>query len=102
MAKKDGFSLRLNEKGLNQSLRKHLPKSLRSKANEVGKKVGVRLPDDVEVSVSEGITERGRPYSMVTIRDIRGLVYQARDGVLSSAAISSGLDLTRYPLVEGV
>jgi hypothetical protein len=50
------------------------------------------VPADVEVVVDDYTTDRAA--SSVTIKDARGALWQARDGVLTRAASGSGVEVT--------
>ena len=54
------------------------------------------VPDDVEVTATESTDVNGRPTMLVTIAHPSGLGRQAKNGVLTRAAASQGLEVTRY------
>lgn len=96
--KKDGFKLALSEQGLNRALVKSVSHTIRSRAEEVAGKVAEQVGDGITVDVIEGVTHRGRPYSLVTIVHPSGLGIEAKRGILAGAAVSSGMDISRYEL----
>lgn len=61
-------------------------------ADEIAGEVAAQVGPDVEVVVDEYVTDRTA--ASVTIRDPRGAIYQARDGVLTRAAAAVGLEVT--------
>lgn len=61
---------------------------------------GIR--DNVQAQVPSGVLVTIRPYSTdrgaaaVTIEDVRGMAWQARDGVLTRAAAAVGLEVKAW------
>lgn len=61
-------------------------------AEGIANDVRGQVPEDVEVVVDDYTTDRAA--SSVTIKDARGMLWQARDGVLTRAAGGSGVEVT--------
>ena len=54
--------------------------------------VRASVPEDVEVVVDDYTTDRAA--SSVTIKDARGMLWQARDGILTRSAGGAGVEVT--------
>ena len=61
-------------------------------AEAIAVDVEAALPVDVEEVVADSYTT-DRAAASVTIKDPRGRIYQARDGVLTTAAAAAGLEV---------
>ena len=85
--------LRLDSPGI-AALLKSGPSAAAAHSSAEGTAADVRgsVPEDVEVVVDDYTTDRAA--SSVTIKDARGLLWQARDGVLTRAAGGSGVEVT--------
>ncbi|MFE3326895.1 hypothetical protein [Streptomyces sp. NPDC059176] len=64
------------------------------KADEVSANVKALLPSGVSVEVRKYTTDRGA--ATVVIADVRGMAWQARDGVLTRAAGFAGLEVRTW------
>lgn len=85
--------LRLDHAGVAEMLRSAgVQSAVAALANEVNDSVGSMVDGDVDTVVDEYTTDRAA--ASVTIRDARGRLLQARDGVLTRAAASAGLEVT--------
>lgn len=58
---------------------------------------GVRAPDGTPATVTMKRDKHGRPVAMMTIPHPSGLAMQAKNGALTRAAASQGMDVHRYP-----
>ncbi|MDX3027477.1 hypothetical protein [Streptomyces scabiei] len=63
-------------------------------AAEVAAAVRAQLPGGVEVRVDSYATDRAA--ASVVIADVRGMAWQARDGILTRAAGSAGLEVKAW------
>lgn len=61
-------------------------------AEGIASDVRASVPEDVEVVVDDYTTDRAA--SSVTIKDARGMLWAARDGVLTRAASGGGVEVT--------
>lgn len=61
-------------------------------AEKVAAATRQQKPDAADIAVDDYTTDRAA--SSVTIRDVRGRLWQVRDGVLTRAASSAGLEVT--------
>ena len=59
--------------------------------NDAAARVAANVHVDAEVVVDHYTTDRAA--AAVTIRDLRGMLWQARDGVLTRAASAAGLEV---------
>lgn len=59
--------------------------------NVIAARVRARLPAGVPVTVRAYTTDRGA--ASITIADVRGMAWQARDGVLTRAAGEAGIEV---------
>lgn len=63
-------------------------------AGQIADNVRTMLPGDVTVSVRSYTTDRGA--ASITVQDVRGMAWQARDGILTRAAGSVGLEVKAW------
>lgn len=63
-------------------------------AERVGTRVRGSVPSGTDVVVDHYTTDRAA--SVVVIRDVRGMAWQARDGVLTRAAGAEGLEVRAW------
>jgi len=63
-------------------------------ATQVGARVRAGVPGGVRVIVDDYTTDRAA--SAVVIADVRGMSWQARDGILTRAASGSGLEVRAW------
>lgn len=63
-------------------------------ADQVAAHVRPQLPSGVTVSVRGYTTDRGA--ASVTVEDVRGMAWQARDGILTRAAAAVGLEVRAW------
>lgn len=61
-------------------------------AEDIAQDVRRQAPDAEEVVVDEYETDRAA--ASVTIRDVRGRLWQVRDGILTRAAAGKGVEVT--------
>jgi len=81
-----------DSKGIAEILKSsEMAAAMRAKADEIAS--SVRSSVDAEVVVDSYQTDRAA--ASVTIRDARGRLWEVRDGVLTRAASSAGLEVTR-------
>ena len=59
--------------------------------NGIAARVRARLPSGTTVTVRRYTTDRGA--ASITIADVRGMAWQARDGVLTRAAGEAGIEV---------
>lgn len=71
---------------------KALAPQLAAKARAVASAV----QGDVPVTVTQKTDRKGRPVALVTLAHAKGLAMQAKEGTLTRAAASQGLDVHRY------
>lgn len=84
--------VRLDREGVQKVLKSAgVRRAVRRLAVEIADDVSGNHPD-ADVVVDDYTTDRAA--SSVTIRDVRGRIWQARDGVLTRAAASAGLQVT--------
>jgi hypothetical protein len=60
-------------------------------AQQIAARVSAQVPADVPVEVRAYSTDRQA--ATVTVRDVRGMVWQARDGLLTRAAAAVGAEV---------
>lgn len=58
--------------------------------------VASAVEGDVPVTVTQKTDRNGRPVALVTLAHAKGLAMQAKEGTLTRAAASQGLDVHRY------
>ncbi|MFG2748011.1 hypothetical protein [Streptomyces xanthophaeus] len=63
-------------------------------AEQVADNVKALLPSGVPVEVRKYTTDRGA--ATVVVADVRGMAWQARDGILTRAAASAGLEVKAW------
>jgi hypothetical protein len=86
---------RLDRSGIRELLRSDPVRELvDAKAGEIAAAVRTQIPGDVEVRVDSYTTDRAA--ASVIIADVRGMAWQARDGVLTRAAGSIGLEVRAW------
>jgi hypothetical protein len=85
--------VRVDNGGVRSVLRsREVAEAVNEAATHVAATVIGRLPPDAgEVVVDDYTTDRRA--SSVTIKDVRGRLWEARDGVLTQAAQASGLEV---------
>jgi hypothetical protein len=66
---------------------------VREVATRIAENVRSQIEPGVEVVVDEYTTDRAA--ASVTIRDVRGRLWEVRDGVLTRAAAAQGLEVRR-------
>jgi hypothetical protein len=82
------MKVELDHKGLAEILKSAgVAKAVRSTAESVADAVNV----DAEVEVNDYTTDRAA--SAVTVKDVRAMGWQARDGLLTRAAAAVGLEV---------
>lgn len=89
------LSFRLDRAGIREVLNSSEVRHVVSDyAEKVGARVRGSLPSDADVVVDHYTTDRAA--SVVVIRDVRGMSWQARDGVLTRAAGAEGLEVRAW------
>lgn len=89
------LDLQLDSAGIRQLLRGDDVRLLiDGAAEDILARVKDALPPDTPVILSKYTTDRGA--AAVTIADIRGMAWQARDGVLTRAAAQAGLEVKAW------
>lgn len=63
-------------------------------AEEIAAHVRTQVPTGVPVEVRRYTTDRGA--ASITVRDVRAMAWQARDGLLTRAAAASGLEVRAW------
>lgn len=89
---------KMTERGFNELMQTHFSHVVEHAGTLVAEKVRAGLPSGVEVGTVSGIGRNGRPYSLVTVMHPMGLAVQAKRGVLTRAALATGLDVHRSAL----
>ncbi|MFJ1581782.1 hypothetical protein ACIOC1_00395 [Streptomyces sp. NPDC088197] len=90
-----GVDFRLDYAGVRQILRgAEVRQMVDGVADEIATHVRGRLPAGVPVQVRAYTTDRGA--ATVVIADVRGMAYQARDGVLTRAAGAAGVEVRAW------
>jgi hypothetical protein len=85
--------VKLDSKGIAQILKSgEVAAAVHEMAESIAAAVRQSEPDAEEVVVDDYQTDRAA--SSVTIRDARGRLWQVRDGILTRAASSVGLEVT--------
>jgi hypothetical protein len=86
---------RLDRAGIREILRSDpVREVIDAKAEEIATAVRTQIPGGVEVRVDSYTTDRAA--AAVVIADVRGMAWQARDGVLTRAAGSAGLEVRAW------
>lgn len=89
------LNLQLDSAGIRELLRGEDVRLLIDGAGEdILARVKDALPSGTPVSLRKYRTDRGA--ASVTILDIRGMAWQARDGVLTRAAAAAGLEVKAW------
>lgn len=81
-----------DERGIAEILRTQFKDETHELAERIASIVRATKPDAQEVVVDDYQTDRAA--SSVTIKDVRGRIWQVRDGVLTRAAAAVGLEVT--------
>lgn len=84
-------SFRRDERGIRETLKTQFKDDTHALAERIAASVRAQHTD-LDVVVDDYVTDRAA--SSVTIRDVRGMIYQVRDGLLTRAAASAGLEVT--------
>lgn len=63
-------------------------------ANEIAAHVQAAVPADTPVVVRGYTTDRGS--ASITVQNVRAMAWQARDGILTRAAASAGLEVKAW------
>lgn len=82
---------RRDNRGIAEILRTQFKDDTHQLAETIAANVRAQHPD-ADVVVDDYMTDRAA--SSVTIRDVRGRIWQVRDGVLTRAASAAGLEVT--------
>lgn len=90
-----GSKISVDIKALSKAAQAELSGAVASKAAAIQAAAQSQLPPDVPVGVQMTENAMGAPVAIVTITHASGLPRQAKDGVLTRAAASSGLDVSR-------
>jgi hypothetical protein len=86
---------RLDTAGVREILRgDEVRELIDGKAGEVADNVKALLPSGVPVEVRKYTTDRGA--ATVVVADVRGMAWQARDGILTRAAGFAGLEVKAW------
>lgn len=86
---------RLDRAGIREILKGNGVRQLvDSTAAEVAANVRARVPGDATVQVESYTTDRAA--AAIVIADVRGMAWQARDGVLTRAAGAVGLEVKAW------
>lgn len=85
----------LDIKALSKAAQKELAGIVSAKAGAIRDAASAQVPDDVPVEMRMEENAMGAPVGLVTITHPSGMARQARDGVLTRAAASGGMDITR-------
>ena len=89
------IDFRLDNAGVREILRgDEVRELIDGKANEVADNVKALLPSGVPVEVRKYTTDRGA--ATVVVADVRGMAWQARDGILTRAAGFAGLEVRAW------
>ncbi|MBO0881975.1 MAG: hypothetical protein J2P17_16870 [Mycobacterium sp.] len=85
--------IKIYERGVGEALKAEpMQRAVGIVANGIADAVRGQISPDAPVTVTPYITDRAA--CAVTIADVRGLIYQARDGVLTRAAAELGYEVT--------
>jgi hypothetical protein len=89
------IDFRLDAAGVREILRgDEVRELIDGKAGEVADNVKALLPSGVPVEVRKYTTDRGA--ATVVVADVRGMAWQARDGILTRAAGFAGLEVRAW------
>lgn len=85
-------SLRLDRAGIREILAgEGIRQMVDGATTDIQSRVRARLPAGTTVTVRRYTTDRGA--ASITIADVRGMAWQARDGVLTRAAGEAGIEV---------
>lgn len=88
-------SFRLDTAGVREVLKgPELRRAVDDVADTIATHVRPNVPSGTVVSVRGYTTDRGA--ASVTIEDVRGMAWQARDGILTRAAGAAGLEVRAW------
>lgn len=87
--------VKLDYKGLSKAARAELSGQVAAKGSAIRDAAAAQVPGDVPVGMMMKTDKMGSPVALVTITHPAGLALQASAGVLTRAAASSGLDISR-------
>lgn len=90
-----GSKISLDIKALSKAAQAELAAVVSAKGAAIQAAAQSQLPPDVPVQMRLEENAMGAPVALVTITHASGLARQAKDGVLTRAAASSGLDVSR-------
>lgn len=96
MAKAGKPRFKFNEQQFGEIMRQVQP-AVSEHAQAVAAAAKAKLPADVSVETRDVVGNDGRPVTLIAIAHPSGMARQAKDGVLTRAAASTGLEVTRYP-----
>lgn len=86
---------RLDSAGIREFLKSpELRGAVDTLAEQIAEQVRPNVPEDVVVSVKPYTTDRGA--ASITVQDVRGMAWQARDGILTRAAGALGLEVKAW------
>jgi hypothetical protein len=89
------IDFRLDRRGIREVLNSSEVRHVVSDyAERIGARVRGAVPSDAEVVVDHYATDRVA--SVVVIRDVRAMAWQARDGILTRAAGAEGLEVRAW------
>lgn len=84
--------LQLDRAGIREFLRsEEVRRMVDGAVVDIKSRVRAKLPPGTPVTVKEYTTDRGA--ASITIADVRGMAWQARDGVLTRAAGEAGIEV---------
>lgn len=81
-----------DEAGIREMLQTAWKDDTHDLAEQIAAQCCAAHPDLEEVVVDDYVTDRAA--SSVTIKDVRGKIYQTRDGLMTKAAAAVGLEVT--------
>jgi hypothetical protein len=88
-------SFRLDTAGVREVLKsQELRNAVDGLAEQIADNVRTAVPQGTTVSVRGYTTDRGA--ASITVEDVRGMAWQARDGILTRAAGSVGLEVKAW------
>lgn len=90
-----GMKLEIDDAALNKFLVKNYRPLLEKEAEEIGKSVQAAYPG-INVVTSSGVNRKGRPFGIVYIAEVNGVVHQVKHGSLTHAAAQRGIETRRY------
>jgi hypothetical protein len=84
--------LELDRRGIREFLQsQEVHRMVNGAVTDIKSRVRAHLPPGTPVVVREYTTDRGA--ASITIADVRGMAWQARDGVLTRAAGEAGIEV---------